>query len=234
MDFAELAYRRVDGGLKTRDYIAWADSLLMMGSEAPSIAELASCSWERDPDAREVEQLFCACVAELGLSLPLNWEEAFSLHVLSLCNRVALGAIEPQDCLGELLVLSNENDDPYILWIWIDLASDMSCSPKGIVCPGEGVVFNGVLDLSNIAECIRKTASQFIALYSPELPHNFPSVWCCNECGQVRDDPTNTEVISRTCPSCKSAFSLKNMRFFNNREEYVLTKKANAERSSNS
>ena len=225
MDFAKFAYRRLDGRLKTRDYIEWADRLLMEGSSESCIAELASCSLERDPDAHEVERLFQYCVSELGLSVPLSWEEAFSIYVLSLCNQVVLGTIEPQDCLAELLEISNDNDDPYILWIWIDLASDMSFQAGGIICPGEGVTFNGALNLENVNECILKTASQFIELCSTELPSKFPLVWCCNECGEVKSDSTNTEMIARACPACKSTFSLRNMRFFNNREEYAIARK---------
>lgn len=215
MDFFELAYRRINNQLETRDYIDWADELLMIGSNSFSIAELASYTWEKDPDAREVEFLFHSCVTECGFSLPSNWEEAFFAYLMAICNSVIGGTLAPHDCLYALLTLSDDNDDPYICWVWIDLARDISRHM-------EYIVFNDALNLENSDESIRKTAYQFIALCKMDLPAKFPLVWCCKDCGEVSSDTTYTETNARPCPACKSIFSLKNMRFFKNREDYVF------------
>ena len=218
MNFAEFAFRRLNGQLHTRDYIEWAEKLLMAGNDVPSVAELASCSLERDPDAKQVESLFLSCVTELELSLPVNWEDAFSGHIVDICNRTIIGTIEPQECISTLLTLSDDNYDPYIMLVWIDLARDFSAEEGDIV-------FNNALNLENQADCIRKTASQFVALCSIELPHKFPLIWFCRECGEVREDKTRVEMKAQACPACKSAFALRNMRFFESREDYIFRNK---------
>lgn len=213
MDFIELAYKRLDRRLATNDYIDWADGLLVAGSEASSIAELASFYWDPNPDAELVERIFCSCVSELRLTIPSTWEDAFSAYVVDICNRVLQHEIQPLDCLSKMIKFAEDDENSFIFLVWTDLGKDLSNTP-------DEIIFNDVLDLKNASESIRKTASQFLALYSMELPARFPCVWKCAECGEVSDDETYTDELARTCPACKSAFALKNLRFFRNRREY--------------
>ncbi|HJV02077.1 MAG TPA: hypothetical protein VJ752_16175 [Burkholderiaceae bacterium] len=213
MDFIELVFKRLDRRLTTNDYIDWADGLLVAGSDASSIAELASCSWEPNPDAELVERLFRSCVSELGLTIPPTWEDAFSAYVVDICNRVLKEEILPHDCLSKMIEFAEDDENSFIFLIWADLAKDLSKMP-------DEIVFNDVLDLKDASESIRQTASQFLKLYAMDLPARFPWVWKCKECGEVSNDDTYTGVLARTCPACKSAFALKNMRFFRNRSEF--------------
>lgn len=213
MDFIELVFKRLDRRLTINDYIDWADGLLVAGSDVSSIAELASCSWEPNPDADLVERIFRSCVSELGLTIPLTWEDAFSAYVVNICNRVLLGEIPPDDCLSKMIEFAEDDDNLFIFLVWADLAEDLSNTP-------DKIVFNNVLDLKDASESIRKTASQFLELYGMDLPARFPWVWKCKECGEVSSDETYTDELARTCPACKSEFALKNMRFFRNRSEF--------------
>lgn len=213
MDFIELAFKRLDRRLVTNDYIDWADGLLVAGSEASSIAELASCSWEPNPDAELVERIFRSCVSELGLTIPSTWEDAFSAYVVDICNRVLQHEIQPLDCLSKMIEFAEDDENSSIFLVWTDLAKDLSNPP-------DEIVFNDVLDLRDASESIRKTASQFLELYAMDLPARFPWIWKCKECDEVSNDETYTDEIARSCPACKSAFALKNMRFFRNRNEY--------------
>lgn len=213
MDFIELAFKRLDRRLTTNDYIVWADGLLVAGSEASSIAELASWSWEPNPDAEMIERIFRSCVSELGLIIPPTWEDAFSAYVVDICNRVLQDEMQPHDCLSKMIEFAEDDENPFVFSVWGDLAKDL------LNAPGE-IIFNDVLDLDDASESIRKTASQFLELYARDLPARFPFVWQCKECGEVCNDETYTDELSRTCPSCKSAFALKNMRFFRNRSDY--------------
>lgn len=213
MDFNELAFKRLDRRLTTNDYIDWADGLLVAGSDAPSIAELASCSWEPNPDAEMVERIFLTCVSELGLTIPATWEDAFSAYVVDICHRVLQDEIQPHNCLSKMIEFAEDDENSFIFSMWGDLAKDLSNAP------GE-FIFNDVLDLKDASESIRQMASQFLELYARELPARFPLVWQCKECGEVRNDETYTDELARTCPACKSAFALKNMRFFRNRSDY--------------
>ncbi len=221
MEFTELAFRRLDDRpLKCRAYIDWAEQLLEEGSESSSVAQLASCSWEAEPDPNQVEQLFQSCLVELGLSVPADWYQALLAYTSSICQKFVQGTLDSWSCMTEMLELAEDNNDPYILWIWIDLASDLS--RQHVIEDGD-FVFNGSLDLENQDACIRRTASQFVALCSKDLPLKFPWVWWCKECREVSDETTFSEIQSRTCPTCGSAHSMKNMRFFENREEIAWT-----------
>jgi len=213
MNFTELAFKRLDQRLATNDYIDWADGLLVAGSEASSIAELASCSWDPSPDAELVDRIFRSCVSELGLTVPSTWEDAFSAYVIDVCNRVLQHEILPLDCLSMMIEFAEDDENSFIFLVWADLAKDLSNPP-------DQIVFNDALDLRDASESIRRTASQFLALYATDLPARFPWVWKCKECGEVSNDETYTDELARTCPACKSAFALKNMRFFRNRSEY--------------
>lgn len=213
MDFIELAFKRLDRRLATNDYINWADGLLIAGSDASSIAELASCSWEPNPDAELVDCIFRSCVSELGLTIPLTWEDAFSAYVVDICNRLLQDEIQPHDCLSKMIEFAEDDENSFIFLVWTDLAKDLSNTP-------DQIIFNNVLDLKDASESIRRTAYQFLELYPMDLPARFPWVWKCKECGQVTNDETYTDELARTCPACKSEFALKNMRFFRNRSEY--------------
>lgn len=212
MDFIEFAYRRLNGELRTEDYIQWADELLVAGHDEPSIAELSSCIWDRAPDPAQVERLFQSCVQELGLAIPADWEEAFDAYTTEIWRRVVDNALEPEDCMSIMLELADDNNTPYILWVWIDLARNLWDKNGGFID------FNDGLNLENSAECIRKTALQLLTLSSKPLALKFPWVWYCHQCEAVSDDNTFTKVAVRHCLECGAQSASGNMRFFRNRQ----------------
>ena len=128
MNFTELAFRRLDWSAReTREYITWAVELLEDGCDASSVAELASYSLDAEPDPAQVERAFQACVVELALVLPSQdkWYEALIAYAVQLCRRVVQGDLEPDECMSEFLQISEDYNDPYLTWIWVDLAADL-------------------------------------------------------------------------------------------------------------
>ena len=225
MDFVEVVYRRLEERwIKTHDYVDWAAQLLDEGCEAPSVAELASCSLEAHPDAQQVERLFQSCMLELGLTLPLNWYDALLAYTSNMCKKILLGTLQPWVGVQEMLALSDDNNEPYILRIWIDLARDIS---DGNAKDSDHILFNNALRLDNPDECIRRTALQYVALCAIPLAHKFPLIWWCQKCEAVSDENTFTETKTHTCAKCGSASSMKNMRFFEHRD--ALSAKASYE-----
>ncbi|WP_156480038.1 hypothetical protein [Collimonas pratensis] len=216
MDFVEVVYKRLeDRWIKTQDYVDWATQLFDEGCAAPSIAELASCSLEAHPDAQQVECLFQACVLELGLTLTSNWYDALLAYTSSICKKMLLGTLQPWAGMQEMLTLSDDNNEPYILWIWVDLARDIS---NGHAKSSAHIIFNDALRLDNPDECIRRTALQFVALCTIPLPHKFPLIWWCKKCDAVSDENTFTDTKTHMCPKCGATSSMKNMRFFEHRD----------------
>jgi hypothetical protein len=53
------------------------------------------------------------------------------------------------------------------------------------------------------------------------LSEKFPWVWLCQECGAVGEESTFTEVKACLCTKCGTTFAMKNMRFFEHRDELV-------------
>lgn len=218
MDFIELAYKRLDDQIKVHDYIDWAEHLLNGGSDVSSIAQLATCAWDAEPDAKQVERLFQTSIVELGLTLPADWQSALMGYASSLSRQMLLGTLVPCDLERKMLTLADDNNDPYILWIWIDLSRDLY---DGHVSGREDIQFNGALDLSDSDHCIRRTAEQFVVLCSMTLEEQFPLIWLCHACGAVRNETTFIDTKTIMCPQCCRDGSMKNMRFFEHREEFV-------------
>ncbi|WP_154668159.1 hypothetical protein [Pseudoduganella violaceinigra] len=219
MDFAELAFRRIDDRqLKADAYVDWANELLEGGCGVPSIWALAVYRWDAYIDPDQVERLFLSCVVDLGLELPSDWYVALCAYSSSLCERMLRGITQPWDCLIEMLTLADDHNEPYIHWIWIDLSNDLEPTERrrpNYIC------FNGTLDLKKSDECIRTVAQQFIALCNLPLPEKFPWVWLCQECGAVGEESTFTDTKACTCTKCGTTFAMKNMRFFEHRDELV-------------
>jgi hypothetical protein len=219
LDFAELVFKRIDEWrIKTHDYIDWANELLEGGCNAPSIWELAVYRWDAYIDPDQVERLFQSCIRELGLVLPSDLHSALCAFSSSICEKMLRGEIQPQDCLIEMLEIAEDHNEPYIHWIWIDLARDLDLRENK---DKDDIQFNGVLDLENFNDCVRKVAQQFVALCSISLPEKFPWVWRCQKCGAISDESTFTELKTCTCTQCKDIFSMKNMRFFEHRAALV-------------
>jgi hypothetical protein len=227
MEFSELAFKLFyTPENRVYDCIAWAEHLLGNGCDFLCVAELASCGLESVPDESEVERLFDNCLAELNLKLPDNWNQALIEHLVSKCEQFLSSDLEPLRFLTDILLLSNELDDPEILWIWIDLAGDISFKCDSLIVCVEPTTFNNRLDLKDADKCIRQTALQFLSLCSIELPPLFPLVWWCQNCGAISEEPITNEVFQCDCLSSSSAQSMKNMRYFENRELFILKLRA--------
>lgn len=217
-DFFDFAYRRARGLATTRDHIDWADALLVAGCNVPSIAELASYVYERDPERSEVESAFLECVAELGLTLVADSDEAFEKFIavisIRVCEQILTNEITPKAGMRRLLEFLEDNDDePLILWMWLDLENDLGPFRDNYVTCNEG------LDLTDYDACVRATAAQYIALSKLNLPERFPWVWQCHQCGFVSEESTFTAESARLCPGCQGPLALRNMRFFTNRDQ---------------
>ena len=219
MDFTELAFRRVDDRwIKADDYVDWANELLEGGCGAPSIWELAVYRWDAHIDPDQVERLFLSCVVELGLDLSNDWYAALCTYSSSLCEKMLSGVTQPWDCMSEMLTIAEDHNEPYIHWIWIDLSNDL----EPIERRRQGYIrFNDTLNLESPDECIRKVARQFITLCAMPLPDKFPWVWICRECDAISDKSTFTELSACKCPVCGAISGMKNLRFFEHREEFV-------------
>lgn len=218
MNFAELAFKRIDASwIKTQDYIDWANDLLESGCDASSIWDLAWCRWGVDVDPDQVERLFQSCIGELGLELPSDWYLALCAYSKYICERMLQGEISPWSCVQEMLTISDNHNEPYIHWIWIDLVDDLEARRTN----AERVQFDGTLDLRDPEECIRAVARQFVALCSMPLPEKFPWIWCCDICQAVSEEDTLTETRACTCTGCGGVSAMKNMRFFEHRDVLV-------------
>jgi hypothetical protein len=219
VDFAELAFRRIDDcQIKADDYVEWANELLEDGCDVPCIWELAAYRWDAHIDPNQVERLFLSCVVELGLELPSDWYAALCVYSSSLCDRMLRGVTQPWDCLIEMLTLADDHNERYIHWIWIDLSRDLKPIERR---DPKYIRFNGTLDLKNPVDCIRKVARQFITLCAMPIPDKFPWVWLCQECDAISDKSTFTETTACTCPKCGAISGMKNLRFFEHRDELV-------------
>lgn len=219
MDFAELAFRRIDDRwIKSDDYVDWANELLEGGCNAPSIWELAVYRWDVYIDPDQVERLFLSCLVELGLELPNDWYAALCAYSSSVCQKMLSGVTQPWDCVSEMWAIAEDHNEPYIHWMWIDLSRDL----EPVERRGQGYIcFNGTLDLKNPDDCIRKVAQQFINLCAMPLPDKFPWVWICQECGAISDKSTFTEISACTCSVCGAISGMRNMRFFEHREKFI-------------
>lgn len=219
MDFAELAFRRIDDRqLKADAYVDWANELLEGGCDVPSIWELAAYRWDAYINPDQVERLFLSCVGDLGLELQSEWYVALCAYSSSLCERMLRGITQPWDCLIEMQTLADDHNEPYIHWIWIDLSRDLEPTERR---RPDYICFNSTLDLKKSDDCIRMVAQQFIALCTLPLSEKFPWVWLCQECGAVGEESTFTEVKACLCTKCGTTFAMKNMRFFEHRNELV-------------
>jgi len=218
-DFFDFAYRRARGLATTQDHIDWADALLVAGCNVPSIAELASYVYERDPDRGQVELAFLECVTALGLTLVADSDEAFDKFIamisLPVCEQILTGEISPEAGMSRLLEFLEDNNEPLILWMWLDLANDLGPFQD------DYVTYNAGLDLTDYDACVRATAAQYIALSKLNLPERFPWVWQCHQCGFVSEDNTFTPESARLCPGCLGPLALRNMRFFTNRDQFA-------------
>lgn len=219
MDFAELAFRRIDDRwIKADDNVDWANELLEGGCDAPSIWELAVYRWDVYIDPDQVERLFLSCLVELGLKLPNDWYAALCAYSSSVCQKMLSGVTQPWDCVSEMWAIAEDHNEPYIHWMWIDFSRDL----EPVERRGQGYIcFNGTLDLNNPEDCIRKVAQQFINLCAMPLPDKFPWVWICQECSAISDESTFTEISACTCSVCGAISGMRNMRFFENREEFI-------------
>jgi hypothetical protein len=157
-------------------------------------------------------------MVELGLTLPAGWNSALLGYASSVCQQMLLGTLAPCDVERKMLTLADDNNDPYMLWIWIDLSRDLH---DGHVRGRKNILFNGALDLSDPDHCIGRTAEQFVALCSMTLDENFPFIWLCHACGAVSDETTFIDTKTIMCPQCSGDGTMKNMRFFEHREEFA-------------
>lgn len=220
MDFAELTFKRIDGSwIETRDYVDWANKLLEAGSNALSIWELAVCRWDDYIDPAQVERLFQSCMNELGLKLPGDWFSALCIYSSSICQKMLQGELLPWECVQEMLTISDDYNEPYIHWIWVDLVDDLDSTKARI----DGMKFNGVLDLNKPEQCIWTVARQFVSLCSELLPEKFPWIWHCEVCHAISDENTFTQTKTCTCIHCGAIGTMKNMRFFDNRDAFLRT-----------
>lgn len=201
--------------------------MLSEGFNAPCVSELAGCDLDIDHNAQQIEQLFQACLVALGLTLPSSFYDALLAYASNICEKTVLGNMDSWDCLKKMLELADDNDTPYILWVWIDLSRDLSSKytrDMGYIS------FNGALDLDNDNDSILKTAKQFVSLCSVQKPLKFPLVWWCNQCHIFVDETTFTETMTKTCPTCSSPSAMKNMRFFEHRNEFSFRSTQNSKR----
>lgn len=218
MDFTQLVFKRIDGSwIKTHDYIDWANELIEGGCNAQSTWELAACRWDAEIDPDQVERIFHLCLSELGLELPSDWYCALCAYSSSICQKMLQGRMTPWDCMGEMLTISDDHNEPYIHWIWLDLVDDLHQWKNKT----DSILFNGALHLEDSDECIRTVAQQFIALCCMSLPEKFPWVWCCETCEAISEESTFTKTKTDTCTECGSASALKNMRFFEHRDAWL-------------
>lgn len=220
MDFAELAFMRIDGSrIETHDYVDWANELLEAGCDAPSIWELAVCRWDDYVDSDYVERLFQSCMNELGLELPGDWFSALCIYSSSICQKMLQGTLLPWECVQEMLTIADDYNEPYIHWIWVDLVDDLDSAKAQT----DGMKFNGTLDLNNPEQCIQIVARQFVSLCSESLPEKFPWIWRCEICLAISEENTFTQTKTCTCTRCGGIATMKNMRFFDNRDALLKT-----------
>jgi len=129
--------------------------------------------------------------------------------------------MEPPILLCEILILANELDHPYILWPWINLAADIGFKSDSIVVCAEASDLNSSLDITKPSECIFKMAAQFVSLSTIELPPSFPEVWWCQNCGIMSEHSEPIDRMKKDCHVCHSAQTMKDMRYFFNREAFI-------------
>ena len=223
MNFSELAFKRLDRDLQIGDYVRWAEGLLAEGCSSTVVAELASYSWDHSPDRDEVERTFQLCIEELGLRVPTeeDWYQVLKDFTCSICQAMLNGTCEAEGGFSELLNISEDHHDPYVLTVWLDLASDLHEWTFG----GEHthIYFNTSLLPESRESCILKTAEQYIALCELGLPEKFPRVWWCTACRHVGDAETATTQQVDRCPSCGEAATLANVRHYEQRNRIART-----------
>jgi hypothetical protein len=221
MELSELAFKRLDRSTNVTDYIDWAVGLLYEGSDSQSVAMLASFDLEKEPDAKQVEYYFKLCVSDRGIKLPSQdeWYEALLDYTSDICKKMVSGSLDLKEGAYELLSIAEDNNDPYMLTIWIDLLRDLSeaCHPLKV----DNIFFNSSLNLNDYDACIRLTAQQYISLSSISLPEKFPWVWMCSKCNYATDLNTWTTSLTACCPNCTGVSTLKNMRYFEHRDHYL-------------
>lgn len=219
MEFSELTFRLLEDPSNKAQYcIDWAEHLLENGCENLTVAELAIFGLESNYSQQEVDRIFHRCIAELGLELLDNWNEALIKHIATLCKSLLQENITSLELLNKILILSNELDDPGILWPWIYLAADTEFKSDSIAVCVDASDFNSPLDTKNPNKCIFEMASQFHSLGSINLPASFPDIWWCQSCGAISEASQPIQIMQTDCQICHSPQAMKNMQYFVNRE----------------
>lgn len=175
------------------------------------------CRWDDYVDSDQVERLFQSSINELRLELPSDWYSALCTYSSSICQKMLQGLLMPWECVQEMLTISDDYNEPYIHWIWLDLVNDLDPAKAQTDC----IKFNGALDLNKPEECIQTVAQQFVFLCSVSLPERFPWVWRCEMCQALSEENTFTQTKTCTCTRCGGIATMKNMRFFENRAALV-------------
>ncbi len=220
MRFPELAFLRLEHRARPCDHVDWALALLSEGCANPAVFELASFGLDSDPDAQAVERIFQACVRELNLSLPTDqeWVSCLLAYGVDVCERLEDGLLSPTAARDIFWNLFEDGNEPHLLWIWADLASDLFQREHP---PARGVVFNAGLADSSADELTLAIADQFVRLCRIALPDIFPRVWICLECEAVDTEDTEVSQAVRACPGCGAGAALSNMRYMECRERFL-------------
>lgn len=220
MDIVDMLYRRLNGHLSTSDYIAWANAVLKEGCEIAEIAEMASFVYEQEPDAQEVERYFLRCMDLLGFEVSGDAFQATLDYWIATCERMLAGTLTRAD--GIALLHEIDNDHEYCLMQpWVDLShfyrerhrqtEQFQPAADEIAAHGEEV-YEWLLVRQFAALC---------RLANKSLAEKFPIVWQCLSCAHCSGEDTQTVRRTASCPACGDADSLKNMRYYANREAYL-------------
>lgn len=224
MNFSEIMYWRLNRRANVGDYIAWANHLLEQGCDLPEIAEMASFAFEREPDAKEVERYFLRCVQLLGLSMSDDVFQATIDYWRDTCERMLAGTL----ALDEGIALLHEIDNDYEYYLmmpWVDLARHYT---EKHLQTGTYQIATNDIERHGEDNFTWMLVRQFTAICQQArpglpmgLPEKFPVIWHCLACNISSADDTWTTQRTAPCRACGSGDSLKNMRYYANREAYL-------------
>jgi hypothetical protein len=212
MKFELLIGKRILGTASSRDYIQWAESLLLQNVGSENVAILAGLACENNSDSEEVEKYFQRSLEDLGLVLP-NEEEALKNYAKVICEQIVSGDLEPEKGFSILARLDFIADHKIVLFsIWDSLSEDLQ-----VIGHHEKFIVNTGLTKDNKKEYIKKVAVQFIELVETDLPENFFHLHICSSCGH------NAQGYKSICDNCKKS-SLYSMSDYEGRKLYFSKK----------
>ncbi len=173
-----------------KDYIDWAEDLLLQGIENEYLLMLVSYGVEKNPDSYEIKEYFEKSLKALNIPLS-SPAAALKNYAKQIALQIAHNKISTLDGLDLLEPFYFKSDYEPIYSIWSQLEEDL----VSLKC-NDDYFYNSGLSNDNVEQYIKNIALQFSQLLECQLPDNFFQLCVCQKCGHI--DIAGSQIIEKT------------------------------------